>query len=76
MLTLLRKRLKGYRTVLVMAPVVLLSLLDQLGAIDLQPILLAAGLTPAQASAAPGIIAFLSIVLRWITTTPLGQAKE
>ncbi len=69
----LNERLKGFRTILLMAPVVLLSILDQVGAIDLEPILISIGLTPAQASAAPGIIALAAIVLRAMTSTPVGR---
>lgn len=74
-MTDLNERLKGFRTVLLMAPVVLLSILDQVGAINLEPILLGLGLTPAQASAAPGLVALAAIVLRAMTSSPMGRRE-
>lgn len=66
---------KGFRTYAVMLPVVLLSVLDQLGTIDLKSILITFGLTEAQASLAPGLVALAAIVLRTITTTQPGKAE-
>ncbi|MEE9481875.1 hypothetical protein [Methylobacterium ajmalii] len=67
------EQLKGFRTFLVMAPIVLLSVLDQLGTVDLRSILISLGLTEQQASLAPGIVALLAIVLRSITNTAAGR---
>ncbi|WP_298952027.1 hypothetical protein [uncultured Methylobacterium sp.] len=75
MLQRIHNRVRGFRTILVMVPVVVLSALDQLGTIDLKPILISFGLTEAQASLAPGIVALLAIVLRSITTTSVGRRE-
>ncbi len=70
-----REQTKGFKTILVMLPVVILSILDQLGTIDLKPILIGFGLTEAQASLAPGIVAVLAIVMRSLSTTPVGKRE-
>lgn len=69
----LHEALKGFRTFIVMVPIVLISVLDQLGTIDLKPMLIGFGLTEQQASLAPGIVALLAIVLRAATSTAAGR---
>lgn len=70
-----RARLRGWRTVLVMAPVVLLGLLDQVQAIDLRPVLTALGVPEERVGGIVAGLGLLALLLRTITTGPLGAAR-
>ena len=67
--------MKGFRSIASWGAVVALSILDQVGAIDLKAILAAFGFdAPSQAS----VVAMLGlggIILRAVTSTPLGKSE-
>jgi hypothetical protein len=67
----LRRRLKGWRTVVFGCLVSLAGLLDALSVIDLTP-LLTAWLPEGRVGAAMASIGLVTVILRFITSTPLG----
>jgi hypothetical protein len=66
-----KRRLKGWRTLLFGAAVALLGLLDALSALDITPLL-----PEGKAGAAMAAIGVVTIVLRLVTTGPIGVAQR
>ena len=66
----MKHTLKGFKTYSVMTVVIMLTILDEIGTIDLKSLMLALGVPEGIASAAPALVAVLAILLRTITTTP------
>ncbi|MGY2052427.1 hypothetical protein [Methylobacterium sp. JK268] len=64
-------RLKGWRTLAIFSPILALSLLEQLQAIDLTPLFAAMGIAePSRAAILTGM-SVLAVVLRVLTSTPV-----
>jgi hypothetical protein len=66
-----KRRLEGWRTVAFGAAVALLGLLDALSALDITPLL-----PEGKAGAAMAVIGLVTIVLRFVTTGPVGAPRR